>query len=100
MSSPTQTKTSATAKAAPRTHQQAHELQPFGQLVSMPLALSDTARRASVENLNQMLVDTVVLKDLYKKHHWQVMGPTFHQLHLLFDKHADEQEAWVDVLAE
>jgi len=93
-------KEKATAKAAPVTHQQAHETQPFGQLVSMPIALSETVRRASVDNLSQILVDTVVLKDLYKKHHWQVTGPTFYQLHLLFDKHAGEQEGWVDLLAE
>jgi len=66
----------------------------------MPIALSETVRRASVDNLSQILVDTVVLKDLYKKHHWQVTGPTFYQLHLLFDKHAGEQEGWVDLLAE
>lgn len=88
------------AKATPLTHQDAHEIQPYGQLVSMPIALSEKARRASVENLNQVLVDTIVLKDLYKKHHWQITGPTFYQLHLLFDKHAGEQEDWVDLLAE
>src|SRR6266567_2651620 len=28
----------------------------------------------------------MTLRDLYKKSHWQVAGPTFYQLHLLFDK--------------
>jgi starvation-inducible DNA-binding protein len=37
---------------------------------------------------------------LYKKHHWQVAGPTFYQLHLLFDKHAEEQLELIDLLAE
>jgi len=41
-------------------------------------------RGVSVENLNQVLVDTMTLRDMYKKHHWQVSGPTFYQLHLLF----------------
>jgi starvation-inducible DNA-binding protein len=45
-------------------------------------------------------VDTITLRDLYKKHHWQVSGPTFYQLHLLFDKHAEEQSELVDQLAE
>lgn len=89
-----------TAKAVPLTHQRAHEIQPFGQLINLPIALSEKTRRASVENLNQVLVDTVVLKDLYKKHHWQVTGPTFYQLHLLFDKHAGEQDTWIDLVAE
>jgi starvation-inducible DNA-binding protein len=42
----------------------------------------------------------MTLRDLYKKHHWQVVGPTFYQLHLLFDKHYDEQVELVDELAE
>jgi starvation-inducible DNA-binding protein len=88
------------SKATPVTRQVGHEIQPFGQVISAPIALSESTRRASIENLNQLFVDTVVLKDLYKKHHWQVSGPTFYQLHLLFDKHAGEQEAWVDLLAE
>ena len=88
------------ARATPLAHQQAHEIQPFGHLVRMPIALSETVVRQSVENLNQVLADTITLRDLYKKHHWQVAGPTFYQLHLLFDKHADEQTAIIDALAE
>jgi starvation-inducible DNA-binding protein len=37
---------------------------------------------------------------MYKKHHWQVGGPTFYQLHLLFDKHHTEQNELVDAIAE
>jgi starvation-inducible DNA-binding protein len=87
-------------RATPLTHQQAHEIQPFGHLVRMPIALSETACRESVENLNQLLADTITLRDLYKKHHWQVAGSTFYQLHLLFDKHYEEQNALVDAIAE
>ena len=87
-------------RATPLSHQQAHEIQPFGHLVRMPLALSETAAKESVENLNQLLADSITLRDLYKKHHWQVAGPTFMQLHLLFDKHAGEQTELVDSLAE
>jgi starvation-inducible DNA-binding protein len=88
------------AHATPIAHQHAHEIQPYGHLVRMPIALSETACRESVENLNQILADTITLRDLYKKHHWQVAGPTFYQLHLLFDKHADEQSELVDAVAE
>ena len=52
------------------------------------------------EQLNQMLADTMTLRDLYKKSHWQVAGPTFYQLHLLFDKHYAEQSEIVDTIAE
>jgi starvation-inducible DNA-binding protein len=87
-------------RAAPVTGQHAHEIQPFGHLVRMPNALSEHACKESVDNLNQLLADTMTLRDLYKKHHWQVAGPTFYQLHLLFDKHYDEQNEVVDAVAE
>ena len=86
--------------AAPLTQQRAHEIQAFGSVVPMPLALAEDVRRASADNLNQLLADTITLRDLYKKHHWQVSGPTFYQLHLLFDKHFNEQSELVDLLAE
>ena len=76
------------------------ELQHYGTVVSVPIALDASVRGVSVENLNQVLVDTMTLRDLYKKHHWQVSGPTFYQLHLLFDKHFDEQSELVDSIAE
>jgi starvation-inducible DNA-binding protein len=88
------------ARATPLAHQRAHEIQPFGHLVKMPIALSEVACKEAVENLNQVLADTIALRDLYKKHHWQVAGPTFYQLHLLFDKHAGEQNELVDAVAE
>jgi len=87
-------------RAAPDTGQHASEIQPFGHLVGMPIALSEHACKESVDNLNQLLADTMTLRDLYKKHHWQVAGPTFYQLHLLFDKHYEEQNDVVDAVAE
>jgi len=66
----------------------------------MPLALGEKARQQSTDNLNQLLADTITLRDMYKKHHWQVSGPTFYQLHLLFDKHAGEQTELIDQIAE
>ena len=87
-------------RARPLVHQKAHEIQPFGHLVKLPIALDEDVCRQSIENLNQLLSDTMVLRDLYKKHHWQLAGPTFYQLHLLFDKHHDEQDALIDQMAE
>lgn len=86
--------------AAPLTGQHAHEIQAFGSVVQMPIALAENTRRASAINLNQLLADTITLRDLYKKHHWQVSGPTFYQLHLLFEKHFNEQNELVDLVAE
>jgi starvation-inducible DNA-binding protein len=96
----TSTSTKVSPSAAPLTGQRAHEIQAFGAVVPMPIALAEDTRRASVDNLNQILADTITLRDLYKKHHWQVSGPTFYQLHLLFDKHFGEQNELVDQVAE
>src|SRR5918998_3130931 len=86
--------------AQPLLGQRAPEIQSYGTVAHYPLALDAQVRAASVEVLNQILVDTMVLRDLYKKHHWQVAGHTFYQLHLLFDKHYGEQSTLVDTLAE
>ena len=87
-------------KAKPLTKQKGPEIQAFNQVVEMPIALSKKVCEHSVENLNQVLADTITLRDLYKKHHWQVAGHTFYQLHLLFDKHYGEQNELVDMIAE
>ncbi len=87
-------------EAQPILHQRGKEMQPFGTLMRYPLGLGDDVRRASVEMLNQLLCDTMVLRDLYKKHHWQVSGPTFYSLHQLLDHHYEEQVTLVDALAE
>ena len=86
--------------AKPLVGQHAHETQPFGHVLRMPIALDEKVCRQSVDNLNQLLADTITLRDLYKKHHWQVSGHTFYQLHLLFDKHAEEQTELIDEIAE
>jgi starvation-inducible DNA-binding protein len=76
------------------------ELQRYGTVVNRPIGLNHKVRAASVEKLNQILADTITLRDMYKKHHWQVSGSDFYQLHLLFDKHYGEQAELVDSLAE
>jgi len=86
--------------ATPLVQQNAHEIQPFRHMVRMPIALPEAVCRESVDNLNQVLADTMTLRDMYKKHHWQVTGHTFYQLHLLFDKHYAEQSKLVDDMAE
>jgi starvation-inducible DNA-binding protein len=88
------------ARAVSFGDQHSTEIQAYGDLVRLPIGLSEAVCRESVEQLNQLLADTVTLRDLYKKHHWQVLGPTFYQLHLLFDKHSGEQSGVVDVIAE
>ena len=81
-------------------HQKAREIQPYNKIAKLPIALDEKVCASSVENLNQLLADTITLRDMYKKHHWQVAGHTFYQLHLLFDKHHGEQDELVDSIAE
>ncbi|QSB15397.1 DNA starvation/stationary phase protection protein [Natronosporangium hydrolyticum] len=88
------------SNSQPRLHQQGQEIQKFGTVRQLPLSLSHDARMYSSERLNRVLADSQILYALYKKHHWLMRGPTFYQLHLLLDKHAEEQEALVDKLAE
>ncbi|MBA2116074.1 Dps family protein [Bremerella alba] len=76
------------------------QVQAFTQIVSHRIALDHDVRKESVLNLNQLLADTITIRDLYKKHHWQVSGPTFFQLHLLYDKHFAEQNELVDQIGE
>jgi starvation-inducible DNA-binding protein len=87
--------------AQPRLHQRAGEIQKYGTVSHMlPLDLEEPVRLEMTEQLNLLLADTITLRDLYKKSHWQVAGPTFYQLHLLFDKHFEEQSELVDTIAE
>lgn len=87
--------------AQPRLHQHAGEIQGYGTVSHMlPLDLEEPVRLEMTEQLNLLLADTMTLRDLYKKSHWQVAGPTFYQLHLLFDKHYGEQSEIVDTIAE
>jgi starvation-inducible DNA-binding protein len=85
----------------PHWHQTAREIQKFGTVIrNLPIGLSEEVRTEICDRLNLLLADTASLRDLYKKSHWQVGGPTFYQLHLLFDKHFGEQVELVDLLAE
>ena len=91
----------ATINSQPRIHQNAREIQEYGKVLhALPLELEEPVRQEMTEQLNLLLADTMTLRDLYKKSHWQVAGPTFYQLHLLFDKHYEEQAEIVDAIAE
>jgi len=96
-----ETATGDRVTAQPYFHQRALEIQPYGTVNhALPLELEEPVRLEMTEELNQLLADTITLRDLYKKSHWQVAGPTFYQLHLLYDKHYDEQVELVDSIAE
>jgi len=94
-------KSNRNVSSQPRLHQRAREIQSYGTVRhALPLELEEPVRVQITNQLNQLLADTMTLRDLYKKCHWQVAGPTFYQLHLLFDKHYGEQNELVDSIAE
>ena len=93
--------TTSNISAQPHLHQHAAAIQPYGTVNhALPLELEEPVRLEMTERLNQLLADTITIRDLYKKSHWQVAGASFYQLHLLFDKHYDEQVELVDSIAE
>ena len=100
MSGPSVSVDHSAGETQPRLHQHGHEVQRFDQLRALPLGLPEDARAEIAASLNQVLSDTRILHDLYKKSHWLMRGATFYQLHLLMDKHAGEQDGLVDSLAE
>ncbi len=98
---PNEPKPNPRVSAQPRLHQRAREIQSYRTVnYALALDLEEPVRLQMTNQLNQLLADTMTLRDLYKKCHWQVAGPTFYQLHLLFDKHYDEQNELVDSIAE
>jgi starvation-inducible DNA-binding protein len=95
----------AHAAVVPSLHQQggahaARTTQKYGEVLPMPHGMDAKVVKQSVTALNQVLADTITIRDMYKKHHWQVVGPTFNQLHLMYDEHFTAQVELVDVLAE
>ena len=88
------------AEYQPILNQRGPIIQDYGTVRDLPQGLDEQTRTRMCENLNQVLADTITLAHMYKKHHWQVSGPTFYQLHLLFDKHYEEQAELVDAIAE
>ena len=100
MSTQNTTKITKVESSQPVLHQHGHEIQQYGSLRELPIALNPDARSESCALVNQILADTIILYHLYKKHHWMMRGHTFYQLHLLLDKHAGEQIELIDAMAE
>ena len=97
---PTKETVIRTLDPQPILNQRGKLLQPFGTLVDYQIGLDARVRKASVDVLNQILADSIYLRDMYKKAHWQVSGHTFYPLHLLYQAHHEAQACIVDMLAE
>src|SRR5688500_12085388 len=75
-------------------------VQSFGSLLPVRIGLGTEIRHRSVRALNRILAHSMALRDLYKKAHWQTSGASFYGLHLMFDKHYEQQLELIDSLAE
>src|SRR6516225_3456605 len=62
--------------------------------------LAEDTRAKAIELLNARLADCKDLQTQVKQAHWNVKGPNFISLHLLFDKINDDVEEYVDDIAE
>jgi starvation-inducible DNA-binding protein len=92
--------TSSVTTSAAKEHLNADILQDFGALLPVRIGLAEEVRSRSVRALNRLLAHTMAIRDTYKKAHWQTSGATFYELHLLFDKHYEEQVLIMDAIAE
>ena len=62
--------------------------------------LPEATRKAIVDMLNGELANAIDLSLQAKQAHWNVRGPDFYQLHLLFDKVYEATQEFVDLIAE
>ena len=69
-------------------------------MYSSSIDLPDNVRSSSIALLNARLADAIDLAAQLKYAHWNVHGPHFMALHLLFDQLHDEVDGHADLLAE
>jgi starvation-inducible DNA-binding protein len=62
--------------------------------------IPENKRATTIELLNKTLAATQDLWSQLKQAHWNVKGPQFYQLHLLFDAVASEIYEFIDLVAE
>lgn len=62
--------------------------------------LPKSSRSKAIDLLNARLADCIDLQTQVKQAHWNVKGPNFISLHLLFDKVNEAVEEYVDEIAE
>jgi starvation-inducible DNA-binding protein len=64
------------------------------------IGLSDTQRASVVDLLNHDVADVYLLLVKTKKHHWDVVGPQFRTLHLLWEEQYTALSENLDLMAE
>ena len=67
---------------------------------TIDIGISDTDRRAIADGLARLLADTYTLYLKTHNYHWNVTGPMFNTLHLMFETQYNELALAVDQIAE
>lgn len=68
--------------------------------MSINMGLSDEQRTAMANAVTAVLADTYALYFKTHVYHWNVTGPRFHDLHLLFEQQYNELWLATDLIAE
>jgi DNA-binding ferritin-like protein len=74
--------------------------QPYGTVRDNAVRLDKEKAQQSIDALNTDLASTYVLYHQLRKHHWNVDGAEYEQLHDWFDDAAEDAEAAADEIAE
>jgi starvation-inducible DNA-binding protein len=64
------------------------------------IGITDTDRKAIADGLSRLLADTYTLYLQTHNFHWNVTGPMFQTLHLMFETQYNELALAVDLIAE
>jgi starvation-inducible DNA-binding protein len=68
--------------------------------MAIDIGISEEDRKSIVEGLSRLLSDTYVLYLKTHNFHWNVTGPSFRTLHLMFEEQYNELALAVDSIAE
>lgn len=68
--------------------------------MDLNIGISNDDRHKIADGLSRLLADTYTLYLKTHNYHWNVEGPLFNTLHLMFEDHYTEMAAAVDELAE
>ena len=68
--------------------------------VQIDIGIEESKRREIADGLSRLLADTYTLYLKTHNYHWNVTGPMFQTLHLMFEQHYNELALAVDLIAE
>ena len=68
--------------------------------MKVEIGIPDRNRNAVTRILNDILSDEYVLYTKTRNYHWNVTGPQFHDLHKFFEGQYEEENGFIDDIAE